>query len=90
MHHDVENAVDFKQVKYAVVSQNLAYGYGDAPNSDGTAIVVNNYSDYPKESIWLLFNEVRDSNRGIRCQDTVSIVCVCMLCLYTFIYKIVS
>jgi len=58
MHEDVENAVDIKNSSDVIISQNVMYGYGNAPESDGTALVINNWSDYPKERIWILFNEI--------------------------------
>jgi parallel beta-helix repeat protein len=65
MHDDRENAVDIKQSRDVIVSQNRVYGYVPPPShsDDGTAIVVHDNPD----RVWVLFNRVSDSTNGIRC-----------------------
>jgi hypothetical protein len=65
LHDDRENAVDVKQSRDVVVSQNRIYGYVPPPDGsdDGTAIVVHDNPD----RVWILANQVSDSTNGIRC-----------------------
>ena len=75
IHDNIENAVDFKVSKNVVVSQNVMYGFkavnlnigGSAVSSDGVAVLIgsNGIID-PAENIWTIFNEIYDSENGIR------------------------
>ncbi|MFW6154184.1 MAG: choice-of-anchor Q domain-containing protein [Planctomycetota bacterium] len=73
MHHNGENAVDIKQSRDVVVSENIMYGYAPVsfPNgsgSDGTALVIH----YDPENVWILANEIYDSANGIRSNGSVT------------------
>jgi len=61
MHRDRENAVDIKQARDIIVSQNLAYDYVIRDSSGGEAIVAHNSA----VRIWILFNHVHSSRIGI-------------------------
>jgi hypothetical protein len=62
LHEDRENAVDVKQARDVVISQNRAWGYRAVSSSDGTAIVVHDNPD----RVWVLFNEIHSSVNGVR------------------------
>ncbi len=68
MHEDRENGVDLKYVKDVVISQNVLYGYKDASTSDGSAMVLG--SDGMPNRPWVIFNEIYDSDNGIRNEET--------------------
>ncbi|MBS3062172.1 MAG: LamG domain-containing protein [Candidatus Diapherotrites archaeon] len=61
-HDDRENAIDIKESRDVVISENKMYGYVPASASDGSAIIVH----YGPERVWMLFNEIFDSSNGIR------------------------
>jgi hypothetical protein len=70
-HHDRENGVDLKSIRDVVISQNVIYGYKPSGTSVGDAIVVgsnglNPEAPYGPVRSWVLFNEIRDSQTGIR------------------------
>jgi len=70
LHEDRENGIDLKHIHDVVVSQNVIYGYQLSSTSIGDAIVVgsNGFTENvegPTRS-WILFNDIRDSYRGIR------------------------
>jgi hypothetical protein len=62
LHEDRENAVDIKQARDVVISQNRAWGYRAVSSSDGTAIVVHDNPD----RVWVLFNDIHASVNGVR------------------------
>jgi hypothetical protein len=62
LHEDRENAVDIKQARDVVISQNRAWGYRAVSSSDGTAVVVHDNPD----RVWVLFNEIHSSVNGVR------------------------
>ncbi len=62
-HHDKENAIDIKQVRDFVISQNKIYGYRDSSSSGADAIRVND--EGVQDNIWIIFNEIYDSDVGI-------------------------
>ncbi len=68
-HDDRENGVDLKTIDDVVIAWNVIYGYETSATSSGDAIVIgsNGYSTQfgPLRS-WILFNEIRDSQTGIR------------------------
>jgi hypothetical protein len=82
MHSDRENGVDLKYARNVVVSQNTIHAYRSAPadtqwcfddnsacgvfssGSDGAGMIVG--SDGAPENVWFLYNEVYDTNVGIR------------------------
>ncbi|MDO8954857.1 MAG: hypothetical protein Q7V63_08410 [Gammaproteobacteria bacterium] len=68
--HMGENAFDIKQSYDVVISQNKIWGFQATTQlgagSDGAAIVLNN--DDPSDRLWVLYNEIFDSNIGIRTQ----------------------
>lgn len=69
--HDMgENAFDIKQAYDVVISQNKVWGFHQTAQlgagSDGSAIVLNN--DDPSDRLWVLYNEIFNSNIGIRSQ----------------------
>ena len=75
MHHHAENAIDVKQSRNVIISQNTMYGYRAItipPNdgSDGAAICFNYESGAPVgqtiENHYLIFNRIYDSERGVR------------------------
>ncbi len=68
LHEDRENGVDLKYVKDVVISQNTLYGYRDATTSDGSAMVLG--SDGMPNRPWVIFNEIYDSDNGIRNEET--------------------
>jgi len=68
MHEDRENGVDLKYVKDVVISQNVLYGYKNASSSDGSAMVLG--SDGMPNRPWVIFNEIYDSDNGIRNEET--------------------
>lgn len=65
-----ENAFDIKQSYDVIISQNKVWGFAQTAQlgagSDGAAIVLNN--DDPSDRLWVLYNEIFDSNIGIRSQ----------------------
>ena len=75
-HDDYENGVDLKSINDVVVSQNVIYGYETSATSAGDAIVVgsNGYDPVPPYGplrSWILFNDIRDSETGIRVEGAV-------------------
>ncbi len=71
MHHDRENGVDLKTIHNVIVSENLIYGYEPSATSNGDAVVIGSNGldpgqGYGPDNAWLIFNEIRDSHRGIR------------------------
>ncbi len=69
IHGDRENAIDIKAGRHVVISQNIMYDYDptDGEGSDGTAVVgAHEGSDIA----WYLFNEIFDSSRGIRINES--------------------
>ncbi len=71
MHDDRENGVDLKTIHDVVVSENVIYGYESSTTSIGDAIVVGSNgldpdAGYGPDNAWILFNDIRDSHRGIR------------------------
>ena len=72
MHDDRENAVDLKSINNVVISQNTMYGYTASSTSNGDAVVIGSngvgetFDDGGPDNVWLLFNEIRDNQRGIR------------------------
>jgi len=68
LHEDRENGVDLKYVKDTVISQNVLYGYKNASSSDGSAMVLG--SDGMPNRPWVIFNEIYDSDNGIRNEET--------------------
>jgi hypothetical protein len=68
MHGDRENAVDLKICSDVVVSENVMYGYGPTPTSNGEALVI--HADHPTpehpapERIWILNNHVSEAALG--------------------------
>jgi hypothetical protein len=61
-HEDRENAVDIKQARDVILSQNEAWGYHAVSSSDGTAIVVHDNPD----RVWVLFNHIHSAVNGVR------------------------
>ena len=63
-----ENAFDIKQSYDVVISKNKVWGFRKTnqlgAGSDGSAIVLNN--DDPSDRLWVLYNEIFNSNIGIR------------------------
>ena len=63
-----ENAFDIKQSYDVVMSENKIWGFRKTDQlgagSDGSAIVLNN--DDPSDRLWVINNEIFDSNLGIR------------------------
>ncbi|MBW7992571.1 MAG: hypothetical protein FVQ84_21500 [Planctomycetes bacterium] len=68
MHHDTENAIDLKDSEHVVLSQNTIYGYRGLFGSDGTAVLPGNEGG---RLTWVLFNDIYDSQNGIRIDDEV-------------------
>ncbi len=71
LHDDRENAVDIKASQNVFVSQNVMYGYEPTigEGSDGTALI----GAHEGAKIgWFLFNEIYDSTRGIRINESKS------------------
>ncbi len=68
LHDDRENAVDFKLVRDAIVSQNVMHGYRATPTSNGDAIVLG--SDRAPTRVWILFNEIYDSQNAIKNEES--------------------
>jgi len=63
LHEDRENAVDVKQARDVIISQNLAYGYRSSSSSAGETFVTHSNP----ERVWVLGNFVTASNQGIVC-----------------------
>jgi hypothetical protein len=80
MHDEGENAVDIKTAEDVFVSQNDMHGFRpvirEPAGSDGAAIVVNNdnLANGRDNRIWILFNRIHDSYRGIRTQAYAKIL----------------
>jgi hypothetical protein len=68
MHDDRENAIDLKNGKHCIVSQNTCYGYLASESSNGDAIRLDD--EGPLDEIWVIFNEVYASNYGIESYGT--------------------
>jgi beta propeller repeat protein len=68
MHHDTENAIDLKDSEHVIISQNTMYGYRNLFDSDGTALLPGNEGG---RLTWVLFNDIYDSQNGIRIDDEV-------------------
>ncbi len=71
--HNRENAIDVKQSRDVILSENVMYGYAPVtfPNgsgSDGTAVVVHG----DPENVWILDNEIYNSQNGIRSNGAVT------------------
>lgn len=88
MYSDRENAVDLKFPHHVIISQNKMHSYRNAPNntlwcddkshcgtyssgSDGAAMVIG--SDGAPNDVWILFNEISDSNVGIRVENATNV-----------------
>ena len=70
MHGDGENAIDLKQCRDVIISENQMYGYRPSPfsgGSDGTPMIIND--DLPHETIWIINNKIWNSSHGMRLQD---------------------
>jgi hypothetical protein len=61
-HEDRENAVDIKQARDVILSQNQAWGYHAVSSSDGTAFVIHDDPD----RVWVLFNDIHSAVNGVR------------------------
>nr|AHN98034.1 hypothetical protein [uncultured bacterium lac193] len=61
MHHDRENAVDIKQSRDVIITENDMYGYSPRASSSGEAVIVHNNPD----RVWVINNRAHDSARGI-------------------------
>ncbi len=73
IHHNTENAVDFKTSRDVVVSQNLLYGHTSSDGSDGTAFLVgSNGLEDPAVNIWGIFNDIYDNDGGIRVESAAT------------------
>ena len=62
-HHDKENAIDIKAVRDFIISENKIYGYRGSCSSGADAIRVNDEGE--QDNIWIIFNEIYDSDVGI-------------------------
>ena len=60
-HDNRENAVDVKQARNSVISENIMHGFGDSSSSSGTAVAMH----YLPRNIWVINNVIYDSLRGI-------------------------
>jgi hypothetical protein len=63
IHEDRENAVDIKQARDVIVSQNLMYGYHPTSSSGGEVVVTHDGS----QRVWVVGNIVASSSQGIVC-----------------------
>ena len=63
LHEDRENAVDVKQARDVIISQNLAYGYRSSSSSAGETFVTHSNP----QRVWVIGNFVTGSNQGIVC-----------------------
>ena len=61
MHEDRENAVDIKQARDVILSQNAAYGYRNSTSSAGETFVTHSNP----QRVWIIANYVTGSNQGI-------------------------
>lgn len=61
MYADRENAVDIKQARNVVISQNTMHSYRQSSSSSGEAVVVHNGS----ENVWIINNVIYEAERGI-------------------------
>jgi hypothetical protein len=68
LHDDTENAIDLKDSEHVIISQNTMYGYRALFDSDGTALLPGNEGG---RLTWVLFNDIYDSQNGIRIDDEV-------------------
>ena len=71
MHDDRENGIDLKTIHDVIVSENIIYGYQPSSTSIGDAVVIGSNgldagAGYGPDNAWILFNDIRDSHRGIR------------------------
>ena len=60
-HNNAENAIDVKQCRDVIVSENLMYNIKQSVSSSGEAIVTH----YDPERVWIVNNRVHSSVRGI-------------------------
>lgn len=67
-----ENAFDIKSGTDVVIAENRLHGYVEAAASDGTAIVVQQEGGSGSENVWVLFNEIYDSELSIRVEEDVT------------------
>lgn len=73
MHHDEENALDFKEFQGPViVSENTIYGYRDlgVSGSNGDAIRINDEGS--QGEIWVIYNKIYDSTLGVNPSSAVA------------------
>lgn len=60
-HTDRENAVDLKQARDVIISQNTFYEYVQSATSSGECVVVHN----TPERVWVMYNTISDCRSGI-------------------------
>lgn len=60
-HHNRENAVDVKQARNAVISENIMYSFTGSSSSGGEVLAVH----YAPSNIWVINNTIYDAVRGI-------------------------
>jgi hypothetical protein len=77
MHHCRENGIDTKVCYDTISSQNVIHSIRTAPGSDGSALVVQTEHETTgnpmQRRAWHLFNEIYDSDVGIRAQDVAEV-----------------
>jgi hypothetical protein len=61
-YHEGENAIDVKKANDVIISQNIAHDFEKRNSSSGVAIVIH----YEPDSIWVLYNEVYDTEWAIQ------------------------
>lgn len=66
-----ENAVDIKSSLDVIISENVFYNFVTSKGSDGTAVVIQQEGGDGCDNVWLLFNQIYNSNLCIRSEETV-------------------
>ncbi len=61
LHDNRENAIDIKQARHTVLSENIMHGFAPSSSSGGTALAIH----YEPEDVWILNNTIYDTRRGI-------------------------
>jgi hypothetical protein len=64
LHDAVENALDFKEIENIVISENVMYNMaaGSEGQAGGVAAVVHYGPDDAPKNLWMLYNDIYDSN----------------------------
>lgn len=75
LHDNRENGIDLKTIHDVVISENIIYNHKSSKTSIGDSIVVgsngfDNSKNQGPRRVWLINNEIRDSDRGVRIEGS--------------------